>query len=311
MSASPPDSTKSDYTDELADRLHDQTIEVPDLIALYGNRIVRENSDVDVQALRQHLEEEWFQPYIPTESQRSGQRRINIAYCASLFYPNVSATKLKPLARLLAWLCYWDDEVDSGTITQDQEKIQAYCADSIAFIRSCFQPELGIKPPAPGRLHNCGVFVDIAEAMKSGQSRQDRDCFVQALVDFIRANANAAVRNTIGLPPVEEYIHRREDTIGFAFVCHSMKWAHGLSLPTWLWENQSMKCLIHEVLTGIWLANDIISLSKEIKSEQYDSIIPILMYHEDLSVHQAVKKAVVRSIQSSCGIFTTCRRQWR
>jgi hypothetical protein len=292
MSASPPSSISRDCRVRLADRLQDQIIRVPNLLKIYGQRTVRENSTVDPKLLRSYLEEERFERYIPTETQRSKQRRFNIAYCASLFYADVSAEKLRPLAQLLAWLCFWDDEVDNEMIAEDHERIQAYCTDSIAFIRWCFQPECGTNQPAIGRPHNCGVFVDIANTMKLDQSLEDRDRFVQALVDFIDGTGEAAARSSSDLPAVDEYIQRRLDTVGFGFIFHSLNWAYNLSIPTSIWEHEAMRSLIYEALTGVWLANDNISLRKEIKNEEYHSIIPILMYHEGLSVQKAVDQAV-------------------
>jgi hypothetical protein len=252
---------------------------------------MRSADEQDVDALRQSLEA-WFDSYIPTPTQRSKQRRSNIAVCAGLFYTNVPLAKLKIVGLLLAWLCHWDDEVDHGLVTHDSERTEAYFKDSIAFIRTCLQPEHGYTPPAPGRLHNCGVFVDIGKAMLLDQSLEDRDRFAQSLVEFIEATSEATTLSRIELSPPEQYIQHRRDTIGATFCCYSMNWAYGLEIPTWIWETDATKSLIHEVSMGIWLANDVISLKKEIASEEYNSIIPILVYYEGISVQQAVDKAV-------------------
>lgn len=87
---------------------------------------------------------------------------------------------------------FWNDEVDRGSLTFDTDGCtDAYYDDTIAFIKSCMQPELIFPRPAPSRLYHSGCFIDIGAAMQDQQTKADRDRFVAALVaeaNTVRAN---------------------------------------------------------------------------------------------------------------------------
>jgi hypothetical protein len=59
----------------------------------------------------------------------------------------------------MAWVLFWDDDDDCGSLTQDNEKAEANCNNTIRFIQSHLHPNLGIKPLASESLHKSEVLV--------------------------------------------------------------------------------------------------------------------------------------------------------
>jgi hypothetical protein len=164
----------------------------------------------------------------------------------------------------------------------------AYCNDAIAFITSCMQPELAIPTPAPGRLHHSGCFIDIGAAMQTGQTRADRDRFVETLVAYMNSARAAQVQRNDGVDSVDDFIDRRVDNIGVIPTLCSHAWGYGIQLPPWVWDSESAQVLMREVSVAVALYNDVASLKKEIDADEVDSIVPILVHHHNVSAQEAV-----------------------
>ncbi|KAH9882310.1 hypothetical protein J1614_000546 [Plenodomus biglobosus] len=286
---------QNDYRDEIVARLCGQTVIVPNLDYLYGAwKIVVHPDTNDV---RKDLEN-WFVEYVPTPSQRKKQRKVDNALCTGYFFPGVSRDKLFVLGSLIAFFFFWDDEIDCGTLTNDRVKTEAYCDDSIAFIRHHMQPERNIKPPAPGRLHNSGAFVEIGKAMQVGSDKASRDRFTDSVCGFISAVRLSQGLWLEGCSTYEDYTKRRIATVGVEPLLMVLQWAYGLSLPQSIYDHEATKVLFREVFIGVYLYNDLVSLKKEVVDGDVDSAIPIMVWQEGIAAQAAVDR-VVKTIEAS------------
>ncbi|KAF2851960.1 terpenoid synthase [Plenodomus tracheiphilus IPT5] len=285
----------SDHRGQLAARIHGQKIIVPDLTLIYTGWKVRRHPDVE--KMRKELET-WFTTYVPTDKQRTRQRKVDSALCSGLFWTNVSPENYAILCSLMAWFFFWDDEMDDGDVTEHKDKAEAYCDDTVAFIKSCLQPEHGITPPAPGRLHNSGAYLEIGKAMQTGQSIEDRDRFAGSILQYIETIRAQQNQRLTGITSVADYIERRVVSIASTPCLTVLPWAYGLSMPDWIWEHESTNRVLREVAMGVFLGNDIISLKKELLNDEVDSIVPVFVYNEKITAQKAVDKAVALMRQS-------------
>jgi hypothetical protein len=252
----------------LAARLRGQTITIPNILALYDGWTVRKHAAIDMSP--QDLEE-FFRVYIPTEDQRARARKVDSTFCAGVFFTRCSTEKFMVLRHWIAWSFFWDDEVDDSLLRQNTPMTNAYIDDSIAFVRYYMQPELNTPPPTPGRLHNCGPWVNMAEAMLIGQSLADRNRYADSIIDFF---------------------------VGSTQCLTVMPWAYDLDVPSWVWEHEAMTRIIREIALSVSLGNDIASLQKELKINEVNSIIPILVLHQNISAQQAANTALSMMAQS-------------
>ncbi|KAI4961420.1 hypothetical protein J4E86_000448 [Alternaria arbusti] len=280
---------RGDHRTRIIARLRDQEIHVPDVHYIYTDWAAKVHPDVLV--LRQHLEG-YFQTFISTESQRKKQRRVDNGLCAGYFWTHVEPDKFVILGELVAWFFFWDDEIDCGTLTDDRDKAEAYCDDTINFIRHCLQPELSGEVPAPGRLHNCGPWVNIGRAMQKGQSREARDRFAETIYDFIRGVKTSQATWAQGMSTLEEYTARRLRTVGTNPCIAVMQWAYNLTLPPSIWNHEAVVAITREVAISDFLWNDIVSLRKEIDDGDIDSAIPVMVWNEGCSAQAAVDRCV-------------------
>lgn len=284
------DKPSPDYRAQIAARLRGQKITVPDVLLIYKGWTPRKHTDTD--KIEAEIEA-WYQLYIPTEKQRVKQRKVGAALITGLFWSRCSSENLRILLSLMAWFFFWDDEMDDGgDISENKDKAEAYCNDTTAFIKSCLQPELGIKPPAPGRLHNSGAFVDLGKAMQTGQSKKDRDVFANSIYNYIDSVRSQQDQRQTGLSPLAEYIERRVVTIASAPCVAVLTWAYGLTLPSWFWDHEAVKRVDREGAMSIFLQNDLMSLVKELKNDEVDSTVPILVFTENLTAQQAVDRVI-------------------
>jgi hypothetical protein len=285
----------TDYRAELAMRLRGQTVQIGSILRIYNDWAIEPHSALD--ASRKDLEK-FFQVYIPTESERVKARKVDSALCTATFWTKIPAERFMKLARWMAWIFFWDDEIDCGLLRDDAAKSNAYIDDSITFVRYHLLPELNNPPPVAGRLHNCGPWIDLSEAMLVGQSFQDRKRLLEYMVDYFESIRSAQVQRLTGVEALDAYIERRAINIGSHLCLALMPWAYGLTLPSWIWEHDSMERVRREVAIGVFIWNDIISVQKELKLNDVDSIIPILVYHRDVSAQEAADMAVEMIAQS-------------
>ncbi|KAF1944013.1 terpenoid synthase [Clathrospora elynae] len=286
---------EKDYRIDIIARLRGQEIHVPDVSYIYAGWDVKVHPDVG--ELRQHLEG-YFEKYISTESQRKKQKKVDNALCVGHFWTDVEKNKFAVLGELVAWFFFWDDEIDCGILTNDRDKTEAYCDDTLKFIKSCLQPELGGEVPAPGRLHNCGPWEGIGRAMQEGQSKEARDRFAASIYGFITGVRTSQATWAVGMSTFSEYTTRRLKTVGTDPCIAVMQWAYGLSLPPRIWDHEATKAITREVAIGCFVWNDIVSLKKEIVDGDVDSTIPVLVWNEGISAQEAVDRCVKMAEES-------------
>ncbi|EOA84163.1 uncharacterized protein SETTUDRAFT_155455 [Exserohilum turcica Et28A] len=286
------------YTDHRARiiaQLRGQEIHVPDIHYIYSDWEAKVHPEVNV--LRQYLEG-YFEKFVSTESGRKKQRKVDNALCVGYFWNHVAPDKFLIVGELVAWFFFWDDEIDCGSLTEDRDKTEAYCEDTLNFIRHCLQPELEGEVPAPGRLHNCGPWVNMGRAMQEGQSKEARDRFAAAIYDFVLGVRTSQATWAQGISTLEQYTTRRLRTVGTNPCVAVMQWAYGLSLPPSIWEHEAMVAITREVATSDFLWNDIVSLRKEIDDGDIDSAIPVMVWNEGCSAQVAVDRCV-RMVEES------------
>ncbi|KAF2828282.1 terpenoid synthase [Ophiobolus disseminans] len=295
MTTSSADSAFLHQRSDLVTSLRGHKIEVPDILAIYQGWTVRKHPDTN--ELREDLEC-FYKTYIPTDEQRNKARKVDSALFAGTFWTAVAKDKFEVLCNLMAWFFFWDDEIDCGSLTNDRERTEAYINDTIAFLKCCLQPELNTSFPIPGRLHNTGPFIGIGKAMLVGQSLEDRNRFAESLYAYFEAVRASQAQRLVGVQALDAYIERRVESIASRPCLAILPWAYSLTIPSWIWDHEATKRLIREVAFGVFLANDIASVKKELENDDVDSIIPILVYEKGVSAQQAADIVIKMMTQS-------------
>jgi hypothetical protein len=127
--------------------------------------------------------------------------------------------------------------------------------------------------------------------MQTGQSKADRDRYVDALVELVNSVRDAQVAQAQwkeGVSPVEDFIQRRIRTIAVGPMLLPHIWGYGICLPESIWKSEAMKNMIREICIGVAMWNDIYSLKKELDVMEMDNIVPILVHHHSISAQEAV-----------------------
>jgi hypothetical protein len=204
----------------LTARLRGPAIVVPDVLqTIYNCPTVRLN---DTEFLAQHLDI-WLEKYVLNVSQGAIQEKSNTPLTSSYFWTRVPKDNFIVLSCFLAWFFLWDDEIDCGSLTFDKgTRTDDSCNDEIAFIRNCTQSELNPSRPAPGRFHNSESLDDIALAMQDGQTRADRDCFLDALFACMNSICASQAQWQVGLDSVQDFIGRRLRPLACIRLCTHM-----------------------------------------------------------------------------------------
>ncbi|KAH7406362.1 isoprenoid synthase domain-containing protein, partial [Phaeosphaeria sp. MPI-PUGE-AT-0046c] len=94
---------------------------------------------------------------------------------------------------------------------------------------------------------------------------------------------------------LDTYLELRVRNVGSTHCLTIMPWAYDLNVPSWVWEHEA---IIREIALSVSLGIDLASRQKELKMNEVDSIIPILVLHQTISAQQAADKAISMMAQS-------------
>jgi hypothetical protein len=65
--------------------------------------------------------EELFLIYLPTSSEREKARRLDSVYCTGVFFTAIPTDKMMLFGRWMAWVFFWDDEIDCELLRHSAE----------------------------------------------------------------------------------------------------------------------------------------------------------------------------------------------
>ena len=138
-------------------------------------------------------------------------------------------------------------------------------------------------------------FWEIGAAIRAKANAESNQRFVDENIRYIKsATEPQGVKETCGPSTVAEYLRWREDNIGFRAVLELINYANKTDIPPqWRWENNiQMEGMWKEITWMSTITNDLLSLGKELAAGDYESLVPLLMYHERLAPQAAVDRGL-------------------
>lgn len=209
-------------------------------------------------------------------------------------YPRTRPEQLFNITKLFIWFFPWDDALDDKADNCPPADIIQYRDDSIRIAKESLISDLE-RPSQLQTDPRIVGFWDIARTYRAGMTPQSTQRLAQAMCQFISATANGYIIKDNDKPTtIEAYLTGREVNIGLFPLMELTYYADKVELPSkWRPEN-------NVIMAGIWketaravvIVNDLLSLQKELMQSQYDSLVPLLMHHQGLTLQEAVDRAV-------------------
>ncbi|KAJ2987478.1 hypothetical protein NUW58_g4484 [Xylaria curta] len=227
--------------------------------------------------------------------------RGDYGLCSCLWWPRASLEKLETCTFWFLWLFTWDDEIDRSTseLFLSLTDANKFRDESYHFVRYC----LGV-PTEDTHKWNFEEYTPtrplircldvIAEKLRQAYNRDQVMVFVDAIGYYMGMQQHEQSRKLTGLYPTpDQYWETRLGTSAVLSMLALNEYADEQSIPRWIMTHEQMTAIWRESNLNMSLSNDILSLKKEIKHGDIDSIVPILMYHRGFTVQEAIEDTCV------------------
>ncbi|KAL9583495.1 MAG: hypothetical protein Q9212_002666 [Teloschistes hypoglaucus] len=219
---------------------------------------------------------------------------LNAVTFIAVGYPRTGREALFNITKFFIWFFPWDDALDDTADNCQPADVIRYRDDSIRLTKESLISDL----ERPSQRHidpRIEGLWDIARNFRARMTPQSAQRLAKNLCQFISTTANDHIVKSGGKPrTVEAYLKCREVNIGVYPIMELTFYADKVELPRkWRPENNAtMAGIWKETAWAILIVNDLLSLPKELQQGQYDSLVPLLMYHRGLTLQAAVDQAV-------------------
>ena len=202
-------------------------------------------------------------------------------------------------------------EIDNGgDLASNQHGTMNYCAHARACIIDCLRSHRSTSlPTAPSNTPSiAAMFYPILTALRDGMDDVSCNRLASDLIGYINAvEAQQTIRMTNTFPSIDEYLRLRAGDIGVCAFITENEYAMSFALPQDVYSSPPMKEILRLAVELVVLANDLLSLQKEVGDGQLDNIVTLLVAHQSLSLDQAVAE-VVQMIRIDCARFLKATR---
>ena len=207
-------------------------------------------------------------------------------------YPRTGQQEVLNLSKLIAWYFPWDDAIDDAAMRQQPADIIRYRDETIDVVKESLLSNL----EEPSKIHPDPAiqsFWDIGAAIRAKGTPESNRRFAHQQCLFVASSAESQIlRKSTEPVTVAQYLRRREDNIAIHPLMELIYYANKIQIPSqWRWENNAqMREMWKEIAWMGIMTNDLLSLRRELIHGQYESLVPLLMYHEGLNPQAAVNR---------------------
>ncbi|PGH10192.1 hypothetical protein AJ80_07551 [Polytolypa hystricis UAMH7299] len=233
-----------------------------------------------------HGEEDAFlDQWVERENLREMAKKVNLSLCIACFFPCTTEEKLQTLFEKMAWFFAFDDDADNF-LKADEFSNQ----DVIPFIK--YWIDSNRSGPEPIVLPSCYIYRSCGPMLAKGWSDEAKGQFLTTTFEYVNYLFSVAKQRETYLPSVEQYIEERIVNIGVYPTLDLIPFASGIKVSNEILEHESIQTIRYHVVRIVCLTNDLFSTRKEIKDSQFDSIIPLLMFHKVMGVQESADHTV-------------------
>ena len=199
-------------------------------------------------------------------------------------HPTASDDGVRLAVDFLYWVFLWDDQFDSGVVSPDWIRQQNQLATEV------LQGTAVLEHDAPPLFW---ILSDIRDRLVTKMPEAWMQRFIRSVVAYFEGCAWEAETRVNGTcPDVETYIHMRRLTVGAYQVLDLIEAAEGFHLNEEIWSNPIIKEMIDLTSDQLGWANDLFSLTADLKDEGHLNLVFSLQKQEGMELQQAVNATV-------------------
>ncbi|KAL7950694.1 isoprenoid synthase domain-containing protein [Trichoderma barbatum] len=209
---------------------------------------------------------------------------IDYALLSCMWWPRCEYRRLEVGTFWSLWLFAWDDEIDQSTseLFINLESADKFRDETYHFVRyvlgvpneETHKWQFDKNPPHCPSLRIMCLVDEIYYYMDNQQREQRR-------------------KLTGVIPTPAQYIETRLGTSAVQLMLALNEYVDNQCIPRWIMTHSKMADLWRETNLNMSLSNDMLSLRKEIKTGDIDSMIPVLIHNRNMTVQEAIADTCV------------------
>lgn len=234
----------------------------------------------------------WVDHWFKDQRLRKKIEDLDAPLFAAMAYPETGREQLLTLAKFIAWYFPWDDAIDDGSLSHKPGQVSRYKDETIALVEQCLcSKNLQQRPhpnPAIQSFWDLGVAIRLKGTPETNQTLAKEQC------SFITSSAQSQMEREFDEPvSVEQYLKRREENIAIYPLLGLIYYAYEFEVPAQFshHKNKHMKIMWTELARMGTMGNDMLSVRRELMHGQFESLVPLLMFHEHLGPQVAMERA--------------------
>ncbi|KAJ6135866.1 terpenoid synthase [Penicillium capsulatum] len=286
--------------DQLLQRCTGQKVQIPFLFDLFPAWRAHFNSidDPSTQDELLAFQKRW----IPNETAQKRNRGIDaVFFCRSVF-PDAGLEDLKIAVIWLSWLDNQTDQMNQyrremlssiqwsllgeGALDEDPALFAPTCRAAQAW----YQIGVRIRHRVPSISERKFMFDTLRDYIVATIELQKKCDKAQIL--NIESYLPIRMDTSAVYPTISMYLYGQLDLGPNSILMKDHRLASHSHPPAWFLSHALVKEALRQINIIIALCNDIVSARHEIASGHVDNIIPLLVYHHDVSAQVAVDDAV-------------------
>ncbi|KAL4958124.1 isoprenoid synthase domain-containing protein [Aspergillus filifer] len=291
--------------------LEGQSVRVPNLLKLLPPGSIKLHPEYE-KAREEELNP-WIRRYVDNDTTCRNLQNDEFGLFAAAICADTSYEKLCTVAKFFAWYHVWDDLFDFDTLKN--ESIHGMGENrliSIEYIKHQILPAKNPRPDLssyPLELQKALMsWDDVGMHIRGECSEGTRELLCTEMVDYMSSvgavNALFEHRKT---PTVEDYWKRRDRDAGVYPGIATILFIAGIDVTAEDVSGSLMKEIWKQTSYIVHIANDMISLQKELDDGQIENLIPVLMLNKNISVNDALQEAYELAEQNMDGFCQTSR----
>ncbi|OOF91999.1 hypothetical protein ASPCADRAFT_399843 [Aspergillus carbonarius ITEM 5010] len=257
---------------EFRTRLKGQVVTIPDLYNLFPEWKPKLHDQYETA--RDNVLNPWLERWVENPHICSKFQRAEFGVFAAIMCADVTFEKLCTVAKYFAWVFF-----DCGSLTHNPETLKVYRQKSLDYFRYTLcgrgdRPELS------------GFTAELQKALLCWD-----EILLQQMLDYVASvDSVDTICQEDQIPSLEVYWQRRERTAAVYPVIGTIPFIYGIDLSRTDQRNEMLMKLWKYTSYLVHITNDMISLRKELKDNQIENLIPILMLNEGLECNEAMQR---------------------
>ncbi|KAL3477403.1 terpenoid synthase [Aspergillus californicus] len=279
------------FTSNMLLSLQGQDIRIPNLTKVLPGWTSRLHGDY--QAAKNKVLNPWIRRWVDDDQTCFKLQQAEFGIFAAVLCADSSFDRFCTVAKYFAWYYIWDDIFDCGVLEGKPDAAIRYRESSMRYIQHQLLPEtecpdLSIYPQQLQK--TLQSWEEVGSHIRSVCSRETCAILSEEMLKYMSAvgDANALFVNG-KCPSLESYWERRDYAAGVYPGIATIPFVYGVDITRAELSGPEMQKLWRDTSYVTHIANDMLSLRKELKDGQIENLVPVLMLNNGIGANEAMQ----------------------